>query len=137
MMYKYFIILRLIRNKYMVYMYWPRRHFASLTGEYFTYISINIAGSLVRCLRIQQSNQIHCKLHESTLHLKAKGKAWVQCSCALDQLRCCHVSSFVQFLYTSTSQRIQRSCALDPSRVLKQKLHQRNTFFFFPQNNFI
>jgi hypothetical protein len=28
------------------------------------------------------------------------GKAWVQCTGALDPLRCCHVFSFVQFLYT-------------------------------------
>ena len=29
-----------------------------------------------------------------------KGVAWVQCTRALDPLRCCHVSSFVQFLNT-------------------------------------
>ncbi len=27
------------------------------------------------------------------------GKAWVQCTGALDPLRCCHVSSIIQFLY--------------------------------------
>ena len=31
--------------------------------------------------------------------LHMKGKAWVQCTEALDPLRSCHVSNFIQFLY--------------------------------------